>query len=98
MVPHRGRALSNKSPYRRRKNWLGRAKRAESPAKQYVINQLDSFSKQRAFKTWGSRRDADLLLQVMAAVLNGEFDALLRPGSVSHAAHEDQYDLLPLAA
>jgi hypothetical protein len=45
-----------------------------------------------------SRRGADLLLQVRAAVLNGEFDALLRPGSVSQAANEDQHDLLPLAA
>jgi hypothetical protein len=45
-----------------------------------------------------SRRGADLLLQVRAAVLNGEFDALVRPGSVSHAVNEDQHDLLPLAA
>jgi len=52
----------------------------------------------RAFKTWGSRRGADLLLQVRAAVLNGEFDALVRPGSVSHAANKDQSDLLPHAA
>jgi len=45
-----------------------------------------------------SRRGADLLLQVRAAVLNGEFDVLARPGSVSHAANEEEYDLLPLAA
>jgi hypothetical protein len=45
-----------------------------------------------------SRRGADLLLQVRAAVLNGEFDALLRPGSVPHAANDDRHDLLPLAA
>jgi hypothetical protein len=57
-----------------------------------------TFAHLTPFKTWGSRRGADLLLQVRAAVLNGEFDALLRPGSVSHAANEDQHDLLPLAA
>jgi len=45
-----------------------------------------------------SRRGADLLLQVRAAVLNGEFDVLARPGSVSHAANEEECDLLPLAA
>ncbi len=45
-----------------------------------------------------SRRGADLLLQVRAAVLNGEFDAPVRPGSVSHAANGDQHDLLLLAA
>jgi hypothetical protein len=39
-----------------------------------------------------------LLLQVRAAVFNGEFDALVRPGSVSHAANQDQYDLPPLTA
>jgi len=45
-----------------------------------------------------SRRGADLLLQVRAAVLNGEFDAPVRPRSVSHASNEDQPDSLPLAA
>ncbi|MEJ2330791.1 MAG: hypothetical protein P8Z33_13255 [Gammaproteobacteria bacterium] len=43
-----------------------------------------------------SCRGADLLLQVRAAVLNGEFNALVGPGTVSHAANENEYDLLPL--
>jgi hypothetical protein len=60
----------------------------------FLINRRMNKSQQMRW----SRRGAELLLQVRAAVLNGEFDALLRTGSVSHAANEDEYDLLPLAA
>jgi hypothetical protein len=66
---------------------------AESTANCLINHRMNKSQQMR----W-SRRGADLLLQVRAAVLNGEFDALVRPGSVSHAANEDQHDLLPLAA
>jgi hypothetical protein len=46
----------------------------------------------------GNGMGANLLLPVRAAVLNGEFDVLVRPVSVSHAANEEEDDLLPLAA
>jgi hypothetical protein len=45
-----------------------------------------------------SRRGAHLLLQVRAAVLNGEFDALVRSPSVSPAIETQGAALLPLAA
>jgi len=60
----------------------------------FLINRRMNKSQQMRW----SRRGADLLLQVRAAVLNGEFDALLKPESVSHTANEDECDLLPLAA
>ncbi len=60
----------------------------------FLINRRMNKSQQMRW----SRRGANLLLQVRAAVLNGEFDTLVGPGSVPLAANEDQYDLLPLAA
>jgi hypothetical protein len=60
----------------------------------FLINRRMNKSQQMRW----SRRGADLLLQVRAAVLNGDFDALVRPESVPPAASKDQYDLLPLAA
>ncbi len=60
----------------------------------FLINRRMNKSQQMRW----SRRGADLLLQVRAAVLNGEFDALVRPRSVLHGSNEEEYDLLPLAA
>jgi hypothetical protein len=45
-----------------------------------------------------TRRGAHLLLQVRAAVLNGEFDALVRPSSRNQEHHNDENFSLPLAA
>lgn len=45
-----------------------------------------------------SRRGAHLLLQVRAAVLNGEFDALVRSSSASRAVETQDAVSLPLAA
>ena len=45
-----------------------------------------------------SRRSAHLLLQVRAAVLNGEFEALVRAPTRSHVPNHDEAVSLPLAA
>ena len=45
-----------------------------------------------------TRRGAHLLLQVRAAVLNGEFDAMVRPSSGMPEYHNDEDFSLPLAA
>lgn len=72
--------------------------RVSSCGAESTVNLLINHRMNKCQQMRWSRRGADLLLQVRAAALNGEFDVLVRTGSASHAANEDQYDWLPLAA
>ena len=66
---------------------------AESTVNYLINHRMNKHQQMR----W-SRRGAHMLLQVRAAVLNGEFDALGSAPSMTHERNIDEVDLLPLAA
>ncbi len=72
--------------------------RVSSCGAESTVNYLINHRMNKRQQMRWSRRGTHLLLQVRAAVLNGEFDALLRPPSRTHEHNIDGVDSLPLAA